>query len=177
MLGGSDHCIATHASDLAVALVALDAVVVTAGAGGNRRIPVEEFHLLPGETPQRETVLEPGELIVAIEVPALAFASHSHYLKVRDRASFEFALAAAAVAANIEDGVVRDVRIALGGVGTKPWRARDAEQVLVGLPAELASFERAAAQALAGARPAARNRFKIPLAQRTLVRALSQLKA
>jgi xanthine dehydrogenase YagS FAD-binding subunit len=177
VLGGSDHCIATHASDLAVALVALDAVVVTARAAGERRIPLEEFHLLPGATPDRETVLEPGELIIAVEIPPLAFAPHSHYLKVRDRASFEFALAATAVAVNIDGGVVRDARIALGGIGTKPWRAREAEQVLVGLPAELASFERAATQALAGARPVAHNRFKIPLAQRTLIRALSHLKA
>jgi xanthine dehydrogenase YagS FAD-binding subunit len=177
VLGGSDHCIATHASDLAVALVALDASVVTARQEGDRRIPLEQFHLLPGDTPERETVLEPGELVVAVEVPPLAFASCSHYLKVRDRASFEFALAAAAVAADIEGGVVRDVRIALGGVGTKPWRAREAEKALIGQPAEAAAFERAAAQALAGARPAAHNGFKIPLAQRTLIRALSHLKA
>ena len=178
VLGGSDHCIATHASDLAVALVALDAVVVTARAGGGRRrIPLEGFHLLPGETPERETVLEPGELIVAVEVPLLAFAARSHYLKVRDRASFEFALAAVAVAADIEDGVIRDARIAWGGLGTRPWRARDAEQALIGQRAEAASFQRAAARTLAGARPAEHNGFKIPLAQRTLVRALSQLKA
>ncbi|HEX3973818.1 MAG TPA: xanthine dehydrogenase family protein subunit M, partial [Stellaceae bacterium] len=154
ILGVSDHCIATHASDLAVALVALDAVVVTARVGGGRRIPLEEFHLLPGETPERETVLEPGELIVAVEVPPLAFASRSHYLKVRDRASFEFALTAAAVAAAIDDGVVRDARIALGGVGTKPWRARAAEKALIGRKADTAAFERAAAEALAGAKAA-----------------------
>ena len=177
VLGGSDHCIATHASDLAVALVALDAVVVTARAGGGRRIALEELHLLPGDTPELETLLEAGELIVAVEVPPLAFARRSHYLKVRDRASFEFALAAAAVAADIEDGMIRDVRIALGGVGTKPWRAREAEQALIGQRAEGASFERAAAPALAGAKSAGHNGFKIPLAQRTLVRALSQLKA
>ena len=176
VLGGSDHCIATHASDLAVALVALDAVVVTARAGGGRRIPLEEFHLSPGETPERETVLDPGELIVAVEVPPLRFASRSHYLKVRDRASFEFALAAAAVAIDIEDGVVRDVRIALGGVGTKPWRARTAEKALIGQKADTPAFERAAAEALAAAKPAAQNSCKIPLAQRALVRALSRLK-
>jgi xanthine dehydrogenase YagS FAD-binding subunit len=177
VLGGSDHCIATHPSDLAVALVALDAVIVTARAGGGRRIPLEAFHLLPGDTPERETMLEPAELIVAIEVPPLSFAHRSHYLKVRDRASFEFALASAAVAADIDGGVIRDGRIALGGVGTKPWRARAAEQSLIGQPAETASFERAAAQALAGARPAEHNRFKIPLAQRVLARALSHLRA
>jgi xanthine dehydrogenase YagS FAD-binding subunit len=177
ILGGSDHCIATHASDLAVALVALDAVVVTARVGGGRRLPLEEFHLLPGDTPERETVLEAGELIVGVEVPPLAFAARSHYRKVRDRASFEFAVAAAAVAADIGDGIIRDVRIALGGVGTKPWRARAAEQALIGQPAGVASFERAAARALAGAKPAEHNGFKILLAQRTLVRALSHLKA
>jgi len=177
VLGVSDHCIATHASDLAVALVALDAIVITARADGGRRIPLEEFHILPGDRPERETVLEPGELILAVEAPPLAFARRSHYLKVRDRASFEFALTAAAVAADIDGGVVRDVRIALGGVGTKPWRAREAEQALIGQPAKPASFERAAAQALVCARPAAQNGFKIPLAQRTLVRALSHLMA
>jgi xanthine dehydrogenase YagS FAD-binding subunit len=177
VLGGSEHCIATHPSDLAVALVALDAVVVTEKSGGGRRIPADELYRLPGDTPQRETVLEPGELIVAIEVPALAYARRSHYRKVRDRASFEFALASAAVAADVANGVVRDVRIALGGVGTKPWRAREAEQALIGQAFTAASFERAATIALADARPAEHNRFKIPLAQRTLVRALSQLKA
>jgi xanthine dehydrogenase YagS FAD-binding subunit len=145
--------------------------------GGGRRLPLEEFHLLPGDTPERETVLEAGELIVGVEVPPLAFAARSHYRKVRDRASFEFAVAAAAVAADIGDGIIRDVRIALGGVGTKPWRARAAEQALIGQPAGVASFERAAARALAGAKPAEHNGFKITLAQRTLVRALSHLKA
>lgn len=177
VLGGSDHCIATHASDLAVALVALDAVVVTERQGGGRRLPIDTFHLLPGDTPQRETVLEPGELIVAVEVPALPYARRSHYRKVRGRASFEFALAAAAVAADIENGVVRDARIALGGVGTKPWRARDAERALIGQPFVAASFEVAAARALAIAHPAEQNAYKIPLAQRTLVRALSTLGA
>jgi xanthine dehydrogenase YagS FAD-binding subunit len=177
VLGGSGYCIAAHPSDLAVALVALDAIVVTARPGGGRRIPMEGFHLLPGDTPERENVLDPGELIVAIEIPALGYAQRSHYLKVRDRASFEFALASVAVAADVADGVVRDARIALGGIGTKPWRAHDAERALIGQPWKTAAFERAAAKALAGARPAAHNGFKIPLAQRTLVRALSQLKA
>jgi xanthine dehydrogenase YagS FAD-binding subunit len=176
VLGGSEHCIATHASDLAVALVALDAVVVTEKPGGRRHIPLTDFYLLPGETPQRENVLEPGELIIAIDVPALGFARRSHYRKVRDRASFEFALASAAVAIDVADHIVRDARIALGGVGTKPWRAREAEQALIGRPFAVVAFERAAAAALAGARPARDNGFKIPLAQRTLVRALSSLK-
>ena len=177
VLGGSGYCIAAHPSDLAVALVALDATVETARAGGGRRIPIAGFHLLPGDTPERENVLDPGELIVGIEVPALGCAQRSHYLKVRDRASFEFALASVAVAAEIAEGVVRDARIALGGVGTKPWRAHDAERALIGQPWTRTAFEGAAAKALAGARPATHNGFKIPLAQRTVVRALSQLKA
>lgn len=177
VLGGSDHCIATHPSDFAVALVALDAVVVTEREGGGRHIPVGEFHLLPGDTPDRENVLEPGELIIAIDVPALAYGRRSHYRKVRDRASFEFALTSAAVAVDVEDGTVHEARIALGGVGTKPWRAREAEQALIGQPFEAASFERAAERAMADAHPVEQNRFKIPLAQRTLVRALSNLRA
>ncbi|HEY3917182.1 MAG TPA: xanthine dehydrogenase family protein subunit M [Stellaceae bacterium] len=177
VLGGSAHCIAVHPSDLAVALVALDAIVVTERPGGGRRIPIESFYLQPGDTPDHENLLEPGELIVAVEVPTLAYVQRSHYRKVRDRASFEFALASAAVAVDIENGMVRAARIALGGVGTKPWRARDAEQELIGQAFAAASFERAAAQAVAGAQAATQNGFKISLAQRTVVRALSQLKA
>ena len=172
VLGGSDHCVATHASDLAVALVALDAVVVTHRPQGGRRIALESFHLLPGDTPQIENVLEPGELIVAIEVPPSPLARRSLYRKVRDRASFEFALASAAVALTVADGKIRAARIALGGVGTKPWRARDAEAALAGQPAEQSAFEAAAALALAGAKPLEQNGFKIQLAQRNLVRAL-----
>lgn len=173
VLGGSDHCVATHASDLAVALVALDATVVVQGAGGERRVPLEQFHLLPADTPERENVLAPGDIIAAIEVPAAAWAQRSHYRKVRDRASFEFALAAAAVALDIDGGTIREARVALGGVGTKPWRARQAEAALAGGPADKARFEAAAARALEGARPLAQNAFKIELAQRTLVRALT----
>src|SRR6185312_14863297 len=153
VLGGSDHCVATHPSDLAVALVALDAVVVVHRADGERRVALEQFHLLPGDTPEHETVLEPGDIIAAIEVPAAAAARRSHYRKVRDRASFEFALASAAVALDIDGGTIREARIALGGVGTKPWRARDAEAALAGGPADRARFQAAAARALAGARP------------------------
>jgi xanthine dehydrogenase YagS FAD-binding subunit len=177
VLGGSDHCIATHPSDFAVALVALDAIVITEREGGGRSIPIGDFHLLPGETPDRETVLEPGELIVAIAVPVLAYAKRSLYRKVRDRASFEFALTAVAVAIDVADGKIREARIALGGVGTKPWRAREAEAALIGQPFEAASFERAAEHATVGAHAAEQNGFKIPLAQRTLVRALSTLRA
>ena len=173
VLGGSDHCVATHPSDLAVALVALDTVVIVQGPGGERRVALEQFHLLPGDTPERENVLMPGDIIAAVEVPAVAWARRSHYRKVRDRASFEFALAAAAVALDIDNGTIREARIALGGVGTKPWRARDAEAALAGAPAARARFQAAAARALEGAKPLAQNAFKIELAQRTLMRALT----
>jgi xanthine dehydrogenase YagS FAD-binding subunit len=172
VLGGSADCVATHASDLAVALVALDAMVLLRGASGERRVPLDAFHLLPGDTPERETVLQPGELIVAVEVPAAPHARRSHYLKIRDRASFEFALASAAVALEVEGGVIRQSRIALGGVATKPWRARAAEALLAGRPPVPATFVAAADEALAGARPLQQNGFKIELAKRTVVRAL-----
>ncbi|MBV9521731.1 MAG: FAD binding domain-containing protein, partial [Alphaproteobacteria bacterium] len=177
VLGGSEHCIATHPSDLAVALAALDAVIVTRGPSGERRIPAETFHLLPGDTPERENALARGELILAIEVPDDRHARRSHYLKVRDRASFEFALASAAVALAIDDGTIRAARIALGGIATKPWRAREAEEMLIGAAAGEASFERAASAALAGAQPLEQNAFKVQLARRTLVRALSTIGA
>jgi xanthine dehydrogenase YagS FAD-binding subunit len=179
ILGGSDHCVATHASDLAVALVALDAVVVAQGPGGTRRIALEEFHLLPGDTPDRETVLQPGELITAVEVPSAPFTRRSLYSKVRDRASFEFALVSAAVALDVDPagGRIRQARIALGGVGTKPWRSRDAEQALAGKPLDAASFDEAASRALAGARPLDQNGFKVRLAHRALMRALATVGA
>jgi len=172
ILGTSEHCIATHPSDLAVALVALDAVVHVEGMDGARTIPVDDFFLLPGDTPEREHPLTPGELITAIEVPALPMARRSLYLKVRDRESYEFALASAAVALALEDGVVREVRLALGGVATKPWRARRAEDVLVGERADDAAFTRAATAELAPADTRPMNAFKAELARRTLVRAL-----
>ncbi|MFE7546045.1 FAD binding domain-containing protein [Streptomyces platensis] len=172
ILGTSEHCIATHPSDLAVALVALDAVVHVEGMDGARTIPVDEFFLLPGDTPEREHPLTPGELITAIEVPALPMARRSLYLKVRDRESYEFALASAAAALALEDGVVREVRLALGGVATKPWRARRAEEVLMGERADDAAFTRAATAELAPATTRPMNAFKAELARRTLVRAL-----
>ena len=172
ILGTSQHCIATHPSDLAVALVALDAVVHTDGPSGKRVIPIDEFFLLPGDTPQREHPLEHGELIVAIEVPALPLARRSLYLKVRDRESYEFALASVAVALRVDDGAVGDVRLALGGVATKPWRARRAERLLVGQPATPERFARAALEELAPAAPRGMNAFKVELAQRAMVRAL-----
>jgi xanthine dehydrogenase YagS FAD-binding subunit len=175
VLGTSDKCIATHPSDLAVALVALDANVIARDASGERTIPIRNFHLLPGQHPEREHALQPGELITAIDLPALPFAKRSLYLKVRDRASFAFALASAAVAVDLRDNVIRGARIALGGVGTKPWRSPEAEHVLVGNPPSAAAFRAAARAALAGAKPHRDNGFKIVLAQHTLERALLEV--
>src|SRR6266851_4178037 len=175
ILGTSDKCIATHPSDVAVALVALDAVVHTRGPGGERAIPIDDFFLLPGDTPEREHPLEHGELIVAIEVPATPAARRSVYLKFRDRESYEFALVSVAAAVGTEDGAIADVRLALGGVGTKPWRARRAERSLLGQPAGATSFAEAAGQELAAARPRPLNAFKVELAQRAIVRALMTL--
>jgi xanthine dehydrogenase YagS FAD-binding subunit len=172
ILGTSEHCIATHPSDVAVALVALDAIVHIQSPRGERAIPLDDFFLLPGDTPHLEHPLEHGELIVAIEVPAVPAARRSLYLKVRDRESYEFALASVAVALRLDDGVIGEVRLALGGLGTKPWRARRAEELLVGEPAERASFSRAAREELAPAVPRAMNEFKVELAQRTIIRAL-----
>lgn len=175
ILGTSDHCIATHPSDVAVALVALDAVVHTRGPGGERAIAIDDFFLLPGQTPEREHPLEHGELITAIEVPAAPVARQSAYLKFRDRESYEFALVSVAAAVHVQDGTVADVRLALGGVGTKPWRARRAEATLLGKRATRAAFAAAAAEELAQAAPRALNAFKVELAQRSVVRALTTL--
>jgi xanthine dehydrogenase YagS FAD-binding subunit len=175
ILGTSDHCIATHPSDVAVPLTALDAVVHTSGPGGERAIGIDDFFLLPGDTPQREHPLEHGELITAIEVPGAPVARRSVYLKFRDRQSYEFALASVAAAVRIQDGTVAEVRLALGGVGTRPWRARRAEAALVGQPASAASFAAAARQELAAATPHPMNAFKVELAQRAIVRALNTL--
>jgi CO/xanthine dehydrogenase FAD-binding subunit len=172
ILGTSDHCIATHGSDLAVALVALDAAVHTRGPGGARRIPVTGLLLPPGDTPQVESVLDHGELITDVEIPAPPASVRSHYLKVRDRASYEFALAAAAVALSVEDATVAWARVGLGGLATVPWRAGAAEQVLEGAPATTATFQACAEAALAGATPRRDNAFKVELGKRTLVRAL-----
>ncbi len=175
ILGTSGKCIATHPSDVAVALVDLDAVVHTRGPAGERAIPIDGFFLLPGDTPEREHPLEHAELIVAISVPAAPVARRSVYLKFRDRESYEFALVAVAAAVRIQDGTITEVRLALGGVGTKPWRARRAEQSLLGRPAAEASFAAAAREELAAATPRPLNAFKVELAQRAIVRALSAL--
>jgi len=175
VLGGSDKCIAVHPSDFAVALVALDATVHVRGPAGERTIPIAQFHLLPGQHPERETVLQPGDLITAIDLPALPFAKRSLYLKVRDRASYAFALASAAVALDVQGGTIRSARVALGGIGTKPWRSPAAEHALVGRPATAATFKAASQAALADAHPLRDNKFKVPLARRTLERALAEV--
>lgn len=175
VLGGSDTCIATHPSDMCVAMVALDAVVDIAGPSGERRVPLTDFHLLPGTTPERENVLGHGELITGVHLPDLPFARRSHYLKVRDRASYEFALVSAAVALDVDGGTIRAARVALGGVGTKPWRSHEAERILTGSSAGEQSYREAADAALAGAAPRRDNWFKIDLAKATLVRALQHV--
>jgi xanthine dehydrogenase YagS FAD-binding subunit len=172
ILGTSERCIATHPSDVAVALVAFDAVVHTIGPRGARSIAIDDFYLLPGDTPQLEHPLEHGELIVAIDVPPLPLARQSTYLKFRDRQSYEFALVSVCAALAVKDGVVADVRVALGGVGTKPWRARRTEAELRGAPASDESFVKAAAAELSVATPCAGNAFKVALAERAIVRGL-----
>ena len=177
ILGTSDHCIATHPSDVAVALVALDAVVHTSGPGGERAIGVDDFFLLPGDTPEREHPLEHGELITAIEVPATTVASHSVYLKFRDRESYEFALASAAVALDIGAGAIRSARVAVGGVGTVPWRLPAVERALRGRPPIAGVFRDAAALAADGAHPLHENSFKVELVKRTVERQLATVAA
>jgi xanthine dehydrogenase YagS FAD-binding subunit len=177
ILGVSDACIAnSYPGDLSVALAAFDAVLTLENAKGKqRRVPVTEFYLLPGKTPQKETVLEPGELIVAVTIPTAAHAQRSTYLKVRERSSYAYALASAAVGLEVQGGTIRAARVALGGVGAQPWRSREAEKVLTGQPATEATFRAAAMAALQGAQPHEHNRFKVELAQNTLVRALQQV--
>ena len=177
VLGVSDHCIATHPSDLCVALAILDATVKTQGPKGERAIPFAAFHLLPGDTPDKETVLEHGELITAVELPIASWAKRSHYLKVRDRASYEFALASAAVALEVVDGTVKTARIALGGVATKPWRAAEVEAALVGKKATPEQFAAAAEAATKGAVPRPHNGFKVALVRRVIARALETVAA
>jgi xanthine dehydrogenase YagS FAD-binding subunit len=175
IFGTSPACLATHPSDMAVALAALDAVVHTEGPNGGRALPLTDLHRLPGSEPQRDTVLEHGELITAVDVPMLDFASNSWFRKVRDRASYAFALVSVAAALDVADGSVRDVRIALGGVAHKPWRARQAEQALRGQPTTEASFRRAADAELADARSLSGNAFKVPLARNLIVSTLLDL--
>jgi xanthine dehydrogenase YagS FAD-binding subunit len=172
VLGASENCIAVHPSDLAVALVALDAAIEIEGADGQRTVPLGDFHRLPEATPHIETVLDPGEVIAAIMVPAHPAARRSHYLKVRDRASFEFAVVSAAVALDMDGDRIRQARIALGGVGTKPWRVPQVEAALAGAGLDPAELRPAAALAAEGARGHGHNDFKIDLMQRAIVRAV-----
>jgi xanthine dehydrogenase YagS FAD-binding subunit len=175
VLGTSESCVATHPSDMCVALAALGAVVTVRGKNGSRDIPLIAFHRLPGDTPQVETVLEPGELIIAVTVPPNGIAARSHYRKVRDRASYAFALVSVAVGLEMEGGMIRDVRIALGGVAHKPWRAERAEAALRGSPATEAAFRQAAEAELAAAQPLRDNAFKIELATRVIADTLGKL--
>lgn len=175
ILGASRSCIATHPSDMCVALAALGAIVHVEGPRGTRAIPFDAFHRLPGDTPQIETDLHADELITSVELPPLDVAKHSIYRKIRDRASYAFALVSVAAAVAVERGVITDVRIALGGVAHKPWRAFDAERVLMGAAATTDTYKRAAEAELASARGFEHNSFKIELAKRTLVSVLSDL--
>lgn len=176
ILGQSDQCIATHPSDMCVALAALEAVVRVIGPRGEREIAFDDFHRLPGDSPQHETSLAPDELITAVDLPAHAFAARSRYLKVRDRESYAFALVSVAAALELgPDGIIHTARIALGGVAHKPWRAVEAESWLAGKPAGVEQFRAAASQALAGAKGYKHNTFKIELAQRAIVRALNDV--
>jgi xanthine dehydrogenase YagS FAD-binding subunit len=176
VLGTSAECIATNPSDMCAALAMLDAVVITqTPTGGQRRIRFGDFHLLPGQTPEVETILDHGELIAHIEVPFAAVTRRSHYLKARDRASYEFALASAAVGLDLDGSLIREARIALGGVATKPWRSTEAEEVLTGKKAERDTFVAAAEAAFAGAQARKHNRYKIDLGKRTLTLALEEL--
>jgi xanthine dehydrogenase YagS FAD-binding subunit len=172
ILGTSENCIATNPSDMCVAMAALEATIHVQGAKGSRAVPFGEFHLLPGNTPQRETVLEPGDLITHVTIPPPVAGSKQVYLKLRDRASYEFALASAAIVITIAGGNVTQARTALGGVGTKPWRSPEAEAALVGQPANQTNFRKAAEAALRDAKPQSENKFKIELAKRCLAHAL-----
>src|ERR1700716_479092 len=172
ILGTSEHCIATNPSDMNVALTALEATIYVRGTKGERSIPIADFHVLPGDTPQRETVLEPGDLITHVTLPPPAPGSRSLYLKLRDRASYEFALASAAVVITIVEGNIKRARVALGGVGTKPWRSTEAEGELTGQSTTEDVFRKAAEAALRDPKPQSQNGFKIELAKRCLVHAL-----
>ena len=173
VLGTSRHCIATNPSDMNVALMALDASIVIRGTAGDRTVPIGDFFLLPGDTPQHETVMQPGDLITHVTLPPPRKAARSHYLKLRDRASYEFALASAAVVLAVEDGAIAHARIALGGVGTRPWRSPEAEQVLLGRRPGPDVFAAAATAAMRHARAQSQNGFKIELARRCVANALT----
>ncbi|HUB28416.1 MAG TPA: xanthine dehydrogenase family protein subunit M [Terracidiphilus sp.] len=177
ILGTSEHCIATHPSDMCVAMAALEAVIRVEGPKGKRTIQFGEFHKLPGDTPNVENALEPGELVTYVDLPKPIEGAKSVYLKLRDRASYEFALASAAVVAKVEGGRIRYIRVAMGGVGTKPWRSHEAEAALMGKSADAAAFRKAAEAALAQAKPRTDNAFKVELAKRCLVRTMKMATA
>ena len=177
ILGTSEHCIASNPSDQNVALAALEATVHITGTRGERAVPIEQFYVLPGRTPERETVLEPGDLITHITLPSLPIGTNSLYLKLRDRVSYEFALASAAVAVKQTSGRIDFIRVALGGVGAVPWRSHEAEESLQGKAATTANFRAAAEAALRGARPQSQNGFKVELSKRCLTHALTQATA
>ncbi len=177
ILGASEHCIATHPSDMAVAMAALEAVVHVSGPAGGRAVPIAEFHRLPGDAPERDTNLQPGEVVTAVELPARGFAAHHTYLKLRDRASYAFALVSVAAGLEMEGGRITEARFALGGVAHKPWRDPEAEAMLRGQGPDRGLFERAAAHVLRDARGYGGNSFKIDLARRAITRALEQAAA
>jgi xanthine dehydrogenase YagS FAD-binding subunit len=172
IFGASNKCIAVHPSDMSIALVALDSTVLVTGPKGDRRIPFQNFHRLPGDLPQKDNTLERGELIVAVEIPDNKLNKHVHYLKVRDRTSYAFALVSAAVAVDLQGDTIRDVRLAMGGVAHKPWRLLEAESFLKGKPASETTFRQAAALAMKDAKGYGYNNFKLKLAPNTLVEAL-----
>jgi xanthine dehydrogenase YagS FAD-binding subunit len=173
ILGTSKDCIATNPSDQNVALTALEATIQIQGTKGRRSVPINAFYLLPGSTPQRETVLEPGDIITSVTLPAPTPGTRSLYLKLRDRAAYEFALVSAAIVVKVDNGKIHHARVALGGVGTRPWRSPEAEAVLQGNTADAATFRKAAEAALKDAHPASENGFKVELSKRCLVRALT----
>jgi xanthine dehydrogenase YagS FAD-binding subunit len=175
ILGASEHCIATNPSDQNVALTALEAVVHIEGTGGQRAVPISAFYLLPGTTPEHETVLQPGDLITHITLPKPLDGTKSAYLKLRDRASYEFALASAAIVMKKDGDRIAHIRVAMGGVGTRPWRSVEAEKSLMGKPATAANFRAAAEAALHGAKPQSQNGFKIELAKRCLIHTMNQV--
>jgi len=172
ILGASDHCVAVHPSDMCVALAALDAMVEVQGQGETRQIPIAEFHRLPGDVPEQDTNLAPEELITAVVLPRSASAAHSHYLKVRDRASYAFALVSVAVALEMEGKEVRKARLALGGVAHKPWRVEAAEALLVNKAPDAQAFAIVADAILTGAKPLRYNHFKVEMARHAIIRAL-----
>jgi xanthine dehydrogenase YagS FAD-binding subunit len=173
IFGASDQCIAVHPSDMCVALAALEATILVRSLSGERRIAIGDFHRLPGSNPEIDTNLRPDELIVSIDLPRSPYAAHSHYLKVRDRASYEFALVSVAAALELDQRTIRSARIALGGVAHRPWRVAAAEQSLIGKPPTSAVFETAGREAVAGAKPHRQNAFKVDLVRRAVARALA----